>query len=222
MPYALIFFSLLLAFAPFPASAAEPIIGQASVIDGNTIEIDGQRVGLYGIDAPEGDQACFVDGRQVRCGEQAALALSGRIGQQAVTCEPRDRDQYGQVVAVCSAGGEDLNGWMVGQGLALAYRRFSTDYVRQERKAAKGKAGIWRGYFVKPWDWRRGKRMTVHHSPDNPDCTIKGNITQTGRRVYHVPGGQYYGPAIIEPSEGERWFCSEDEARAAGWRKSVR
>ena len=217
-----ILLTLVLALTPVPAYAADPIIGQASVIDGDTIEIHGQRIGLYGIDAPENAQTCAVSGKEVRCGQQAAQALADRIGRQIVTCDSKDRDQHGLVVAVCSAGGDELNGWMVSQGMALAYRRFSNDYVRREKKAAKEKAGIWRGYFVKPWDWRRGRRLTKDKVFEEGACNIKGNITRGGKRVFHVPGGQYYGPARIDTSIGERWFCSEEEARKAGWRKSKR
>ena len=177
-----------LIIAPLLASAtvavsAENIIGQASVIDGDTIEIHGQRIGLYAIDAPESAQTCAVSGKEVRCGQQAAKALADRIGQQTVTCDSRDRDQHGTVVAVCSAGGDDLNSWMVSQGMALAYRRSSNDYVRQDKKAAKEKAGIWRGYFVKPWDWRRGRRLTKDKVFEEGACNIKGNITRGGKRV---------------------------------------
>lgn len=202
--------------------AAEPIVGQASVIEGDTIEINGQRISLHGIDAPESAQICAVDGKKLPCGQQAAQALADRIGQQTVTCTPRDVDENNRVVAVCRAGGEDLNGWMVRQGMALAYRRFSSNYVRQEKKAAKEKIGIWRSYFVKPWDWRRGRRLSKGRVFDEGACMIKGNITRGGRRIYHIPGGQYYGPIRIEAANGEHWFCSEAEAREAGWRKSKR
>jgi endonuclease YncB( thermonuclease family) len=204
------------------AMGAEDIIGQASVIDGNTIEIDGQRIGLHGIDAPESAQTCAVGGKALRCGQQAANALAERIGQQTVTCDPKGIDQNDRLVAVCRAGGEDLNGWMVRQGMALAYRQISTHYVSQEKKAAKEKIGVWRGWFVKPWDWRRGRRLTGERVFVADACAIKGNITRGGKRIYHVPGGQYYGPARIDASNGERWFCSEAEARKAGWRKSRR
>ena len=73
----------------------------------------------------------------MRCGQQAAKALADRIGRQTVTCDPRAIDQDNRVVAVCSAGGDELNGWMVRQGMALAYRQISTTYVRREKKAAK-------------------------------------------------------------------------------------
>lgn len=213
--------AVLLAVAPAVANA-ENIVGRAAVIDGNTLEIQGTRISLHGIDAPESQQTCLVDIKPSRCGEQAALALSERIGTQTVTCETKGRGQDQSVLAVCRADGEDLGAWMVSAGMAVAYRQDSTAYVRREKAAAKKKTGIWRGAFVKPWDWRRGRRLTVDRSPDDNNCTIKGNITRNGKKIYHVPGGQYYGPARIDTANGERWFCNEAEARSAGWRKSKR
>ena len=214
---------LLLALLPVAAadaSAADPITGPASVIDGDTIEIQGQRISLYAIDAPEGAQTCAVGGKEVRCGEQATAALAARIGRQPVTCKPKGTDQQGDMLAICSAGGDDLNGCMVSQGLALAFRQSANKYVRREKKAAKAKVGLWRGYFVLPWDWRRGKRLTRERVFEEGVCPIKGNITRGGKRVYHVPGGQLYRTARIDTDLGERWFCSEEEARKAGWKKS--
>jgi len=216
-----LFFFALIAVAS-TASGAENIVGQASVIDGDTLEIHGTRIRLHGIDAPEANQNCLVKNKPSRCGQQAANALADKINIQIVTCEPKDRDQYGRVVAVCSAGGNDLNAWMVIAGMAMAYRQYSTDYVRLEKVATKRKTGIWRGAFIKPWEWRRGRRLTLDSDPDNEACTIKGNITRGGKKIYHVPGGQYYGPARIDTPNGERWFCSEADAKKAGWRKSKR
>jgi endonuclease YncB( thermonuclease family) len=93
-----------------------------------------------------------------RCGQQAAFALADMIGNKTVECRPKDRDRYGRVVAVCLAGGKDLNAWMVANGLALAYRQYWTDYVSQEQQAAGSKLGMWRGEFIPPWEWRRGNR----------------------------------------------------------------
>lgn len=199
---------------------ASEIVGRASVIDGDTLEIRGQRIRLYGIDAPESKQNCRrVSGEVWRCGQRAALALSDRIGSNPVSCNARDRDRYGRVVAVCEAHG-DLNKFMVRNGWAAAYRRYSHDYVEAERHAQFVKAGIWSGSFVMPWDWRRGKRLAA---PDqNQECLIKGNISRRGERIYHVPGGQYYGRTRIDPSKGERCFRTEVEAVAAGWRPSKR
>jgi endonuclease YncB( thermonuclease family) len=92
---------------------ATVLSGQASVIDGDTIEIHGQRIRFFGIDAPESHQTCEADQQAYRCGQQAALALADEIGQQTVSCERHDVDRYGRIVAVCHAGGEDLNAWMV-------------------------------------------------------------------------------------------------------------
>ena len=123
---------------------SEPTItGTASVIDGDTIEIHGQRIRLHGIDAPESSQLCEREnGQRYRCGQVAALALSDKIGRRPVTCDDRGRDRYGRVIAVCSQSGEDLNAWMVSQGQAVAYRRYSRDYVPMEDAARNGGLGI--------------------------------------------------------------------------------
>jgi endonuclease YncB( thermonuclease family) len=86
--------------------------GQASVIDGDTIEIRGPRIRLYGIDAPEGAQLCYRDGAPRPCGRRAAFALADFIGSRRVSCQQRDRDRYGRIVAVCVTGGDDLSAWM--------------------------------------------------------------------------------------------------------------
>ena len=146
------------AFAAGPAHAREqaaPIIGRASVIDGDTIEIDGERIRLFGIDAPESRQTCTdAQGTTYRCGQRAAQALDDQISEGVVTCVPRDRDRYGRVVAVCSAHGEDLSAWMATRGWALAFRRYSDDYVPAEDLARRHGAGMWSGQFVPPWEWR--------------------------------------------------------------------
>jgi endonuclease YncB( thermonuclease family) len=139
---------------PTQAYAAD-VIGRASVIDGDTIEIHGQRIRLFGIDAPEASQTCTIGGRSYRCGQEAALALSEFIGQRPVACEQRDVDRYGRIVAVCRLGGEDLGAWMVSRGWALAYSRYSRDYFDEELTARANKRGIWRGTFVRPWLWRQ-------------------------------------------------------------------
>ena len=148
---------LVLAIA-LPAQAAD-ITGRASVIDGDTIDIHGQRIRLHGIDAPESAQLCFRKDEPWPCGRRAAFALSDRIGNLTVTCDATDRDRYERIVAVCFAGGENLNAWMVRHGWALAYRRYSLDYVDDEDAARKNGAGLWAGTFTPPWDWRRGERL---------------------------------------------------------------
>ena len=141
-----------------PATANE-LNGVASVIDGDTVEIRGTRIRLHGIDAPESRQLCTrPSGQSWRCGQQAALALSDRIGRRSVSCVARDTDRYGRIIAVCSQDGIDLNAWMVAEGWAVAYRRYSLDYASAETEAQSAGRNIWSGTFVMPWDWRRGAR----------------------------------------------------------------
>jgi endonuclease YncB( thermonuclease family) len=206
----------------FPIPAVADIIGPAKVIDGDTIKIRGARIRLHGIDAPESAQVCRANDKAYRCGTSATQALARRIGNRSVSCDERDRDRYGRIVAVCRAGDEDLNGWLVSEGLALAYRRYSTDYVDQEQTAREAKRGLWRGEFVKPWRWRKGKRMTSEKTTGavSGTCRIKGNISRNGKRIYHLPSGRYYAATKINEGKGERWFCSESEAKGAGWRRS--
>jgi endonuclease YncB( thermonuclease family) len=130
--------------------------GRRRLGDGDTIEIHGQRIRLHGIDAPEGGQTCLdAAGRNWRCGQRAALALQDLIGRRTVTCDERDVDRYGRIVGRCLAGELDINGWLVAQGLALAYRRYSQDYVAAEDEARAAGRGMWAGTFEPPWEWRR-------------------------------------------------------------------
>jgi len=128
--------------------------GVATVIDGDTLEIHGQRIRLHGIDAPESGQSCERAGQHYRCGQQAALALADRIGQRTVRCEPQGQDRYQRVIAICRLGEQDLNRWMVAAGWAVAYRKYSLDYVADEERAKRARLGIWSGSFEMPWDWR--------------------------------------------------------------------
>lgn len=201
------------------------LTGPARIIDGDTLEVRGIRVRLHGIDAPESAQRCRSASRIWSCGREATRALSRRIGSHPVACKQRDRDRYGRVVAVCRVGGEDVNAWMVAEGWAFAYRKYSRRYLAQEKAARAAKRGVWRGEVVAPWDWRRGQRLTdtgTAMKQGGGACKIKGNISKGGARIYHLPGGQFYDRTRIDTSRGERWFCSEGEARAAGWRRSRR
>ncbi len=163
---------VLLAFAlGFDRQArAEELVGVASVIDADTMEIHGERVRLHGIDAPESSQQCYrLSGEAWRCGRQASLALADHIGRAIVHCLGTDRDRYGRLVAVCFQGQVDLNAWLVDEGWAVAYRSYSLDYVPNEEAARSNGMGIWGGTFVMPWDWRKGKRET---SPDGSSGVV--------------------------------------------------
>lgn len=152
--------SLLLSLAAnAELAAAEPtIVGVASVIDGDTLEIHAERIRLHGIDAPESSQLCARLGTKWRCGQHAALALADKIGGSTVRCEGSLRDRYGRLIAVCFKDSENLNRWMIANGWAVAFRRYSQDYVDDEDQARSARRGIWSGTFDMPWDWRAGIR----------------------------------------------------------------
>ena len=208
-----------------PAKAG-PLTGVATIVDGDTIKIAGQRIRLHGIDAPESGQTC-EDSRAgtYPCGLSAAGALKYRLDRRPVICTARDTDRYGRPVAICRQGdGTDINRWMVEVGHALAYRRYSTDYVAAENAARAARIGLWQGSFVPPWDWRRGTRLPAADWSDlsSTDYRIKGNISRNGERIFHVPGGAFYTRSKINEAKGERWFRTEVEAWSAGWRASKR
>lgn len=153
-------FKIAILAALFPlTAAAQTIVGTASVIDGDTLDIHGQRIRLHGIDAVETRQHCREQNGQLwLCGKDAAFALSDKIGRAPVRCDQRDIDRYGRIVAVCYQGRTDLNGWMVRNGWALAYRQYSRDYVKAEAQAKAKNRGMWRAEFEMPWDWRRAQK----------------------------------------------------------------
>jgi endonuclease YncB( thermonuclease family) len=138
------------------AALSADLIGQASIIDGDTIEIHGTRIRLWGIDAPEHDQLCRGDDSlPYLCGAKAANDLDAFIAHRPVSCAAVGRDQYGRTVATCAVGGVDLGEWLVGQGLALDWPHYSHGrYSAAQRVAEGAQRGIWSGSFVRPWDYR--------------------------------------------------------------------
>ncbi|MEI7601957.1 MAG: thermonuclease family protein [Aestuariivirga sp.] len=141
------------------AFGAPLVQGTASVIDGDTIEIHGQRIRLDAIDAPESSQLCLdAAGKRYRCGQKSAFALADMIGRSSVACEPKGRDRYQRIIAVCFKGDTNLNAWMVAQGWAVAFRKYGIDYIPQEDDARLNRSGMWAGSFDMPWDWRARKR----------------------------------------------------------------
>lgn len=157
----------------------------------------------------------------------------------SITGSRSGSDRYGRFLAICFLGEDDLNRWLVSQGLALAYVQYSDRYQAVEEAAKRNRKGLWAGAFVAPWDWRHRTPQTALlgataakangaalseinvKAPPVQDCSIKGNVNRTGVRIYFLPGTSAYGKVKMNKGLGERWFCTEQEAQAAGWRKAL-
>lgn len=200
--------SAILVFAVVATTA----VAEVRIVDGDTLELDGTVYRLNGIDAPEHGQRCGT----WNCGAEATDALVEIVKGRRVTCDPIASDGYGRVIATCYANGTDIGGTLIDKGLAWAFSRYSTDYVDEET-AAKGRSiGIWSGNYLPPWDFRESQwKRAAHQAPGG--CPIKGNISRNGR-IYHAPWSPWYARTRISAAKGERWFCSEAETVAAGWR----
>lgn len=212
---------LLAATFIFGCEPAEQLSGRARVVDGDSLEIAGTSIRLFGIDAFEGRQNCLRDGKAWHCGEAAAGRLRELVGSNSLTCEQRDTDRYGRTVARCMSGAIDLAAELALSGLALAYREYSLDYVDEEQEASAARRGAWAGEFQAPWRYRSNPQPVIEEPAPRAatdECLIKGNISSSGELIFHTPGSSSYAQTRIDESRGERWFCTEEEARTAGWR----
>ena len=151
-----VLYVLALTLFAIPAYAGD-IVGDAKVIDGDTIEIGRTRIHLHGIDAPEPDQTCEKGGKWYRCGDVATEALGKQI-TEPVRCKPVKGSTKDRLTAKCAVGSTELNAWMVTRGYAVADRKNSRDYLAKEAKARRALRGVWHGRFDYPWDWRKAHR----------------------------------------------------------------
>nr|WP_325052168.1 thermonuclease family protein [Sinorhizobium meliloti] len=146
--------TVLLLGTVLPARAAGPVVGRASVVDGDTIEVGGERIRLHGVDAPESWQRCKeADGTSYRCGREAAVALDAFLAESRPTrCEFVERDRFKRFVGVCfRADGREINRWLVESGNALDWERYSKGAYADAQQIARTRgAGIWRGTFQMP------------------------------------------------------------------------
>ena len=145
-------FLLILSFN----AVASEISGIPSITDGDTIKILNKRIRFHGIDAPEKNQICIKNSKKYRCGQEATNALIKKINRKTVVCKVQEKlDRYKRYVGVCFLGDINLNKWMVRNGYAVAYRRYSKDYIQDENYAKKNKIGLWSGNFTHPEKWRK-------------------------------------------------------------------
>ena len=155
--YSLLFSVCFSAFA----KDTQEILSTTKVIitDGDTIKFNNKKIRLHGIDTPEIKQLCKnKNGEDYKCGVKAKLALINLISSHQVKCSVHGKDRYKRLIATCFVKNININEWLVKEGWALAYRRYSKDYVDEELFAKNNKLGLWRGDFSEPWKWRRLKK----------------------------------------------------------------
>jgi endonuclease YncB( thermonuclease family) len=134
------------------------ISGKAVVLEGDLVQISGEKVRLEGVDAMDPGQRCGIAPQDWACGDQATKALEKHLNGRSLACKVRGVDNGGRLLARCKVGSEDLQRWLVRSGWALAFRRYSLDYAADERYAASRKIGVWQGPFDPPWKWRQARR----------------------------------------------------------------
>ena len=148
-------FIVFIFFLTFEVLAGE-IAGNPIITDGDTIKIINKRIRLHGIDAPESKQLCKKNSKEYRCGIIATDALTKKVNKKKVRCRVQDKlDRYKRYIGVCFVKAINLNQWMVRNGYAVAYRRYSKDYIKDEEYAKKNKLGLWSGAFINPEKWRK-------------------------------------------------------------------
>ncbi len=137
-------------------ACANDLVGQAGVVDDDTLEVHGTRIRLWGVDAPESGQLCRdADSDLYQCGAKAANDLDTFIARRPVNCTPVAEDQYGRTVATCSVAGADIGEWLVRNGLALDWPQYSKGkYASAQREADRSGRGMWAGSYVEPWLFR--------------------------------------------------------------------
>ena len=197
--------------------ANETLSGRASAISGDTLTLSGKVIKLGGVEAPELAQRCRdARRRRWRCGTAARTALGRLVAAKTVTCSITTRDNSKRVMTGrCKVGDRDLGERLVSRGHVFASGGFYASYGSAERDARRAKRGIWRGSAQKPADyrtatWDRAKRR----APGG--CPIKGRVRR-GAKIYVLPWAANYRRVQVRTRRGERWFCSESEALAAGW-----
>ncbi|MGY3032727.1 endonuclease YncB(thermonuclease family) [Bradyrhizobium sp. USDA 4354] len=150
-------------------ASSSDLMGRASVIDADTLEIHGKRIRIWGLDAPENDQLCRdEEGRLYRCGAEAANQLYEHISGGPLACTQISYDRYRRIVATCTLTGDDVGEWLVAQGLAVDWPKYSNGrYARAQQSAERAARGIWRGSFAEPWLYR----ACLKASKDTTKCS---------------------------------------------------
>ena len=156
----------ILTYKDVKSEEIKEISGNAQIIDGDTIKINSKKIRLHGIDAPEFKQMCkkpyltisfFTFTKDYPCGKISTQKLQKKINNKVITCKILDIDRYKRLIGECYKRNLNLNSWLVSNGYAVAYRKYSKKYISNEINAKNEKKGLWQGKFEMPWDFRRKK-----------------------------------------------------------------
>jgi endonuclease YncB( thermonuclease family) len=213
--------------------ASAGLQGRARVTDGDTFVVNGVTIRLQGVDAPEASARCRdAHGRGFACGDWATARTRDLIADRPLECRDLGERTHGRTVARCFLDGQDLAAQLIAQGIVLACPRYarthphSQDYERIEAQAIARRIGLHAGQTPDRAGFCQvagsARQTVVSDTGGASGCRIKGNISRSGERIYHLPGQRDYARTQIDTARGERWFCSEAEARAAGWRRAQR
>ena len=154
----LIIFSLIfiIYIINIPTISSTEIIGKPIVIDGDTIKILNKKIRLHGIDSPEIKQSClYKNNKKWECGMDAKKALNNFIIDKNLRCISKKKDRYKRLIGTCYLRDIDIQEWMVKNGWAIAYRKYSKKYIEAEVYAKNNNLGIWQGNFIEPQKWRQ-------------------------------------------------------------------
>lgn len=196
------------------------IAGRAEVVSGDTLRIDGVTLRLAGIEAPDAAQTCQRQtGRSWPCGDNAVQALRRLVRGRTLTCERSGTSDAGPL-AICTNGTKDIAAELIAKGYVFASAGYFSRYAALEGEARAAKLGLWKGAADRPGDWRSARWEAARR--DAPGgCPIKGWVRATGL-VYALPWSKDYEKAPVRTAIGERWFCTEAEAKDAGWKPATK
>ncbi|MEM6490657.1 MAG: hypothetical protein AAF684_01955, partial [Pseudomonadota bacterium] len=210
--------AILLAAAGAAAQDGEVIEGRPVALDGDTLRFGALKVSLNGVDAPEFNQSCRDEtGTRYLCGRAARDFIDGLLAGRDVRCRLFSRipPPINTAIGVCETDQGDLSQAMIDGGWALPYGQAGLDLQGAAGVARAAGVGLFAGTFQLPAAWRRGYGLQGPGAGQGP-CVIKGNLSPDGRRYFTPHDPDYLRVTVIQ-TNGERWFCTVDEAIAAGW-----
>jgi endonuclease YncB( thermonuclease family) len=207
--------------APDQPASPGALSGRATAISGDLLRIDGQLIRLAGIEAPEANQPCVkANGRRWNCGASARSALEKIVRGKSVNCTKSGQDEGGQVIASCRINDADVAETLVRGGHVFAESGLLASYTSAESEAKSAAIGLWQGETIRPNEWR-DQVWEVAKKAAPEGCPIKGYV-RASNRFYALPWSHGYDGAKVRTVKGDRWFCSEEEARSAGFKLSSR